>query len=71
VLIGPKGLPPDIVSKFQEAYKKVSKDAAFIKFMDGQGVTVVYEDGAELKKRLWKDYNANKDIFERLGEKKK
>jgi tripartite-type tricarboxylate transporter receptor subunit TctC len=71
VLIGPKGLPPDIVSKFQEAYKKVSKDSSFVKFMDGQGVTVVYEDGAELKKRLWKDYNANKDIFERLGEKKK
>jgi len=71
VLIGPKGLPPEVVSKLQEAYKKVSKDPSFIKFMDDQGVTVVYEDGADLKTRLWKDYNVNKDIFERIGEKKK
>lgn len=70
VLIGPNGLPSEVVSKLQEAYKKVSKDPSFIKFMDSQGVTVVYEDGAELKKRLWKDYNMNKDIIERSGEKK-
>jgi tripartite-type tricarboxylate transporter receptor subunit TctC len=71
VLIGPKGLPSEVVSKLHEAYKKVSKDPSFIKFMDSQGVTVVYEEGATLKKRLWKDYSANKDIFEPIGEKKK
>ncbi len=70
VLLGPNGIPQDRLSKFQESYKKVSKDSNFVKFMDGQGFTVTYEDGADLKKRLWKDYNANKDIFERIGEKK-
>ena len=71
VLIGPNGLPSEVVSKLQEAYKKVSKDSSFIKFMDDQGVTVVYEDGGDLKARLWKDYNVNKDVLERTGEKKK
>ncbi len=70
-LIGPKGLPAEVVSKWQEAFKKVSKDPAFIKFMDGQGVTVLYEDGTQLKNRLWKDYNTNKDLFGLVGEKKK
>ena len=71
VLIGPKGLSGEVAAKWQEAIKKVSKDPSFLKFMDSQGVTVVYEDGEQLKKRLWKDYNVNKDIFERVGEKQK
>lgn len=71
LLIGPKGLPSNIVSKIQEAYKKVSGDPEFIKAMDSQGFTIVYEGADELKERLWKDYKLNKGIFERLGTEKK
>lgn len=71
VFIGPKGLPADILSKLQEAYKKVSKDPNFLKIMESQGFTVLYEDGPVLRNRLLKDYTANKSILDRLGEKRK
>ena len=71
LLIGPKELPPDVLSKLQEAYKKVSQDPNFVQLMERQGFTVLYEGTEELRKRLWKDYNANKGVLERLGEKKK
>jgi tripartite-type tricarboxylate transporter receptor subunit TctC len=71
VLLGPKTLSADVVSKLQEAYKKVSVDPTFLKFMDDQGFTVHYESTEDLKNRLWTDYNANKNLFERIGEKKK
>lgn len=69
VLLGPKNLPADVVSKIQEVYRKVSEDPAFLKFMEAQGFTVHYENTEDLKKRIWKDYNANKGIFERIGHK--
>jgi tripartite-type tricarboxylate transporter receptor subunit TctC len=66
-LIGPKALPTDVLSKIQESYKKVSKDANFIKQMKAQGVTVLYEDGEVLKKRLWRDYELGKAYSDRVG----
>jgi tripartite-type tricarboxylate transporter receptor subunit TctC len=69
LLIGPKNLPADVVSKFRDAYKKVSEDPEFLKFMQGIGYTVQFEGTEELRKRLWKDYNTNKEIFERTGQK--
>jgi tripartite-type tricarboxylate transporter receptor subunit TctC len=71
VLIGPKTLPIDVVSKIQEVYRKVSEDSTFLKFMEAQGFTVHYESTKDLKNRLWTDYNTNKNLFERIGEKKK
>ena len=71
LLIGPNGIPQDIVSKIQDAYKKVSNDPDFIKFMEERGYTVQFEGTEVLRKRLWNDYKANKDIFQRIGQKKK
>lgn len=68
LLIGPKNLPADVTSKLRDAYKKVSEDPEFLKFMEGIGYTVQYEGTEELRKRLWRDYNVNKDIFERTGQ---
>ncbi len=70
-IIGPKGLPTDVVTTFQNAYKKVSEDPDFLKYMNGIGVNVKYEGTADLRKRLWNDYKGNKDIFDRIGLKKK
>lgn len=67
ILIGPKALPLDIVSKIQDAFKRVCQDPNFLKFMDAQGVTVAYEGTEEVRRRLWKDYRANKEVLERLG----
>ena len=69
LLIGPKDLPADVVSKIRDAYKKVSGDPEFLKFMEGIGYTPQYEGTEELRKRLWTDYKANKGIFERIQQK--
>lgn len=71
ILLGAKNLPSDVVAKIQEAYKKVSEDPTFLKFMEDQGFSVHYETTADLKKRLWKDYDANKGIFDRLEKTKR
>jgi tripartite-type tricarboxylate transporter receptor subunit TctC len=71
VIIGPKNLPADVVSTVQNAYKKVSEDPDFLKYMNGIGVNVKYEGTVELRKRLWSDYRENKNIFDRIGLKKK
>lgn len=71
LLFGPKGLPPEITSQIQQAYRKVSEDADFLRRMEPQGITILYEGTEELKRRLWKDYNGNKAILERMERKKK
>ena len=69
LIIGPKGMAKEAVTKIQEAFKKVAADPAFIKFMEEGGFTVQYEETANLRKMLWKDYNDNKNIFERINKK--
>jgi tripartite-type tricarboxylate transporter receptor subunit TctC len=71
LLVGPKDLPPDIASKIRDAYKKTSEDPEFVKFIESQGMNVQYEGTEDLRKRLWKDYKANKGVFERLEQLKK
>lgn len=71
VIMGPKALPADVVTTFQNAYKKVSEDPDFLKYMNSIGVKVKYEGTVDLRKRLWNDYKGNKDIFERIGVKQK
>jgi tripartite-type tricarboxylate transporter receptor subunit TctC len=69
-LIGPKGLSVEVISRLQEGCAKVCKDVNFIKQMENQGFTVLYESTEDLKKRLWKDYNLNKKLLEHMEGKK-
>lgn len=71
LLVGPKDLPADIASKIREAYKKVSEDPEFIKFLESVGMAIQYEGTEDLRKRLRRDYEINKGVFERLGQQKK
>lgn len=69
-LIGPKGLAVEVISKLQEGCARVCKDVNFIKQMENQGFTVLYESTDDLKKRLRKDYNLNKKLLEHMEGKK-
>lgn len=71
LLVGPKNLPAEVAAKIREAYKKTSEDPEFVKFIEGLGMNVQYEGTEDLRPRLWKDYRANKGVFERLGTGKK
>jgi len=66
LVLGPKGLSPEIVSKLHEAFKKGMEDPIFTKPMIGKGFDISYEGPEDLKKRLFQDYEANGKLVERL-----
>jgi tripartite-type tricarboxylate transporter receptor subunit TctC len=65
--IGPKGLPPQIVSTLHDAFKKGMEDPAFVKPMATQGWQIDYEGPQDLMKRLMKDYEMNTKLVDLLN----
>ena len=65
--IGPKGLPPQIVSTLHDAFKKGMEDPAFVKPMATQGWQIDYEGPQDLAKRLLKDYEMNTKLVDLLN----
>ncbi len=70
VVIGPKGLSPEIVAKLHDAFKKAMGEPVFIEAMKARGFDISYEDSENLKKRLMKDYEQNAKLVEILKLKK-
>ena len=66
LVIGPKGLSPQIVSILHDALKKAMEDPVFTKPMVGKGFDISYEGPEDLKKRLLQDYELNGKLVERL-----
>ncbi len=66
LVIGPKGLSPQIVSILHDALKKAMEDPIFTKSMVGKGFDISYEGPEDLKKRLLQDYELNGKLVERL-----
>jgi len=66
-IIGPKGLPPDVVSVLHEAFKKAMADPAFTEPMKAQGLALFYEGPEDLKKTLMRDYEKNAQVVKRIG----
>jgi tripartite-type tricarboxylate transporter receptor subunit TctC len=63
-IIGPKGLPQNIVSKLNEVFKKSMEDPLFVRAMEANSYPVVYEGPEDLKKRLVDDYKLNAKLVE-------
>jgi len=70
-VIGPKGLPPHIVSTLHDAFKKSMGDPAFIKPIEAGGLIISYEGPEATKKRLMGDYERNKKFIDILRPKAK
>jgi tripartite-type tricarboxylate transporter receptor subunit TctC len=71
LVIGPKGLPPQIVTILHDAFKKAMEDPIFTKPMAARGFDISYEGPQELRKRLMKDYEQNSKLVEVLNLKEK
>lgn len=67
LVIGPKGLDPEIVSMLHEALKKAMEDSIFKKPMESQGFQISYEGPEDIKKRLMHDYQQNAKLVELLN----
>lgn len=70
LVIGPKGLPSQILTMLHEALKKAMEDPIFAKPMEGKGFYVSYEGPQELKRRLMRDYEINAKFVDLLKLKK-
>jgi tripartite-type tricarboxylate transporter receptor subunit TctC len=70
LVIGPKGLSPQIVSMLHDALKKAMEDPIFRKPMQAKGFEISYEGPQELKNRLRKDFEVNAKLVELLNLKK-
>jgi tripartite-type tricarboxylate transporter receptor subunit TctC len=70
-LAGPKGVPPAIVSKWEEAIGKTLRDPKGIAIIEKLGGAVIdYKSGEEYKKELMADFAMYKDIIPTLPGKK-
>jgi len=71
LLIGPKGLSPQIVAMIHDASKKAMEDPIFRKPMETRGFDISYEGPQDLKKHLMQDYDGNAKLVETLKLKEK
>ncbi len=70
MLIGPKGLPGQVLTTIHDAAKKSMEDPVFKTPMDARGFEISYEGPQDLKKRLVRDYERNAKFSDLLKEKK-
>jgi len=66
LVIGPKGLSPQIVPMLHDALKKAMEDPIFPTAMEARGFEVSYEGPQDLKKRLIRDYEDNAKLVDLL-----
>ena len=67
LLVGPKGLPPEISTAIHDGVKKAIDDPLFRKTMEGKGFDIAYEGPQALKNRLVQDYERNAKLVQALN----
>jgi len=56
MLTAPKGTPPSIVRKLDEAFRKAMEDPEFIQLMENMEMEITYRNAADTKKFLEEAY---------------
>lgn len=70
-LIGPKGLPAEIVAWLEQTFKKAMATPTFLKPMEARGYAVTFEDTETLRKTLMAEYQKYGELLRQLGLAKK
>lgn len=66
-IVGPKGLPPEVIKTLQEAMQKITQDPQFLQTTDTLGYQVEYADTAASETFLQKWYQSAGEIYQKLG----
>ncbi len=70
-LAGPRGISPAIVSKWEEAMERVSKDPKVIATVEKlEGIVIDYKTGEDYRKELFTDFAMYKEIAAALPDRK-
>jgi tripartite-type tricarboxylate transporter receptor subunit TctC len=64
LVLGPKGLTPQMVELLHGAFKKAIEDPAFAQVMETNAYTIAYEGPQDLKKRLLREYDQNAKLVD-------
>jgi tripartite-type tricarboxylate transporter receptor subunit TctC len=67
-IIGPKGMPANVVAKIDEAIEKSMKDPALVKRMDTLGITPLYLNHADYTKTAMKSVVEEEKTIKSLGD---
>jgi tripartite-type tricarboxylate transporter receptor subunit TctC len=66
-MIGPKGMPANIISILHEAFKKAMADPVFTEPMKAQGLELFYQGPDDLRRTLMRDYENNALLVKQIG----
>jgi len=70
-IVGPKGLPDEVVKKISDAFGAASQEEGFIKQFKKMDLLPYYLNQQELDEFLKKDYEVKKELINRIGLTKK
>jgi tripartite-type tricarboxylate transporter receptor subunit TctC len=70
-MVGPKGLPPDIASRYEALFKKVHESDGFKKFMNESGFEMLWGNATEFAAFMKKDNAEIGDMLKLMGLAKK
>lgn len=70
-IVGPKGLPQEVVKKVEDAFGAACQDKAFLKQFKKMDLLPYYLNQQELADFLKKDYALKKDLIDQIGLAKK
>ena len=66
-LVGPKGLPDDVVAKLGDASRKAVEEPTFIEVLDRLNLGRIYDDGDTFKASLAKEEATYAELINQLG----
>jgi tripartite-type tricarboxylate transporter receptor subunit TctC len=66
-MVGPKGLPPDIASRYEGLFKKAYESAEFKKFMDERGFEMLWGDAPQFAAFMKKDNGEIGEMLKLMG----
>ena len=69
-LVGPKGLSPDVVKKWEEALQLVLKEPAVVQAIEKLDYVIDFKRGEDFKKEVVDEFASFKKIMADLGTKK-
>lgn len=65
-VIGPKGIPEEILQKLEKAFEKATQDVSFHNVLERIYMLPVYRSGGEFKEIVFKDYDTQRDLLKEL-----
>lgn len=66
-VVGPKGMPGEIVKKLEETFTKATKEPAFIKALKDIHLSISYRNSKEMSDYMANSYEFNKKLLKETG----